>query len=389
MKKLFFVVVVCVGTMLNAHTQNTLYVNAGIEASGSGTSWLTAYKTLSEALDFANQPANANITNINVAAGTYLPTNQYGGTARDATFAIMRSNLKIYGGFNAADGTRNFTNNPTILSGNIGDINSADDNNYHVMLIAGVDFQTDSLVVDGFTITGGKADGDDILFINERYPYQGNGAGIYSFQNTGDKIALRNCIISGNMAVNSGGGMSNENSSPLILTNVTISGNSAGMGGGIYNIDTAPILNNVTISGNTASYGGGMYNMGSSPILINLTISGNTADIDGGGIVNNFLSNPKIRNTIVYGNNSGIFNGIMSNPDIAYSLVQEMGGDENNNNLDGIIDPLFINQQVAGLSTAGDYRLKLEVLLLIRVTMLIYPQASLPIWPETHAYITA
>src|SRR5204863_3203655 len=57
-----------------------------------------------------------------------------------------------------------------------------------------------------------------------------------------------------------------------------VSGNQAGVGGGIYG---SPTITNSTISGNSGSpYGGGIYG---SPIVTNSTITGNSAS-EGGGI---------------------------------------------------------------------------------------------------------
>ena len=72
---------------------------------------------------------------------------------------------------------------------------------------------------------------------------------------------------------NGGGGMSNEQTSPT-LKNVTFNGNVAagnesvvGKGGGIYNyVNADPTLTNVTFSGNTAGIGGGMYSVDSNNI---------------------------------------------------------------------------------------------------------------------------
>jgi hypothetical protein len=155
--------------------------------------------------------------------------------------------------------------------------------------------------------------------------------------NESSSPVLSNVTISGNSA-DYGGGMVNINSSP-VLTNVTISGNSAsdsiiiGGGGGMYNYYSSPVLTNVSFSGNSADQGGGMYNYASLPVLINVTLSGNSADQRGGGMFNNTSSSPQIRNSIIWGNTApllygpGMYNDDTSNvPAITYSIVQGSTG---------------------------------------------------------------
>jgi predicted outer membrane repeat protein len=200
-----------------------LYVNQAVSSSGDGTTWATAFKTLQEALQL-NCPS---VTQIWVAAGTYYPTADATGNlspanARTKTF-VMKNNLAIYGGF-PNDGTgsmanRNWTTNPTILSGEIQQDNDASNNSFHVIL----NYQTSltsTAVLDGFTITGGDM------------PYDIGGSW--------------------------GGGMLNFESSPS-LSNITFSGNSARFGGGMFNHNSTPSLSNVTFSGNSAEFGGGMF----------------------------------------------------------------------------------------------------------------------------------
>src|SRR5262249_8096876 len=140
---------------------------------------------------------------------------------------------------------RNVATNVTTLSGEIGDPTKTADNSYHVVYSSGLD---KTAILDGFTITGGNADGGSLS--------------------------------------NFGGGMYNDNSSPT-LTNVTFSGNYASNGGGgMYNYtNCSPTLTDVTFSGNSALYGGGLYNFNSgSPRLTNVTFSRNSASNYGGGL---------------------------------------------------------------------------------------------------------
>jgi predicted outer membrane repeat protein len=131
--------------------------------------------------------------------------------------------------------------------------------------------------------------------------------------------------------------MYNHTSSSLVLTGVTISVNSAGDGGGIYNHSSSLVLTNVSISGNSAGEaGGGIYNQDSSPKIRNNVIWVNTAatsaGIDGFGSV--------IRYSIVQ--------------DSSYSGTPDAEGNMN-------IDPLFESLDPASgtlTTTGGNYRLK-------------------------------
>ena len=74
--------------------------------------------------------------------------------------------------------------NPTILSGDIGTVGVNGDNSNHVVYVDGVTYEniTGSSVIDGFTITAGKADGD--------YPHY-LGGGLYCAGSGSGKSAAR------------------------------------------------------------------------------------------------------------------------------------------------------------------------------------------------------
>ena len=70
------------------------------------------------------------------------------------------------------------------------------------------------------------------------------------------------------------------------LTNTSVSGNSAGFGGGVTNwLGKVTLLNNCTVSGNSADCGGGLYNFYGTAKLTNCIVSGNSAG-HGGGVYN-------------------------------------------------------------------------------------------------------
>lgn len=359
-----------------AATATVIYVDGSAAGpTHDGTSWGNAYITLQDALAAATAGEE-----IWVAAGIYYPDEGSGATADvvSATFTL-KTGVAIYGGF---DGTeterteRNWLTNLTILSGDLTqndpDINSngvitdpatiAAPNAYHVVSADSADGST---ILDGFTITGGHADGD---FTNGC----GDACGGGLLLDNNSAVQLNNLAIQGNFADFYGAGITAIDSTPS-LQNVTIQGNRANnSGGGMYNLRSNSILTNVAFSGNRASSrGGALYNyrVPTVVILTNVTISGNRAQHSGGGI-RNVESAAALQNSILWNNSANneqqISNGTDGSAVVTQSLVENAFsggswdstlGTDGGNNLDS--DPLFttaINPTDAP-TLAGDLRL--------------------------------
>lgn len=182
--------------------------------------------------------------------------------------------------------------------------------------------------------------------------------------NSASASKFNNVTITNNVSLGAnggGGGLANVGASALVLTNVTLSGNSTeGNGGAISNLLGASSMqmNNVLITGNTANNGAGISNLNSSPVLTNVTISGNQANA-GGGIYNSNGSSPQLQNTIVFGNSSGVANNTGTDmPIYKNSLVQALSG-TGLISFNGAATDLFVSPQSPGLTTGGNYRLKI------------------------------
>ena len=332
------------------------------EDAANATSWVTACNDLQAVIN-ASEAGDE----VWVAVGTYKPNrpsnnlNIIDSTNRNNSF-VLASNVAIYGGF-PADADENTTmndrvlpsleNRGSILSGDIDNDGTFEGNSSRVVVSEG---NVGTASIDGFTITGGNAD---------RSTGGTDGGGM---RNISSSPIMKNLLITENRADRNGGGMYNNNASPF-LSNVSIINNN---GGGMSNISSFPILFNVSIINNTTLYtGGGIDNSNSSPTLINVLIDGNIAGNGVGGIFNGEDSNPILINVTIskhfgggllnYNSSPTIYNSIImwnnglgdyrSSPTYFHSLVQNVTTPDENGNLDGTLDPLFVNTE------EGDFRL--------------------------------
>ncbi|RLI51104.1 MAG: hypothetical protein DRP09_19550 [Candidatus Thorarchaeota archaeon] len=124
--------------------QDIIYVDQDAYGVNAGTSWTNAYTNLRSALDRAAEGCG---TEIWVAEGTYAPV------AGDVqTFALI-DGVALYGGFPEGGGDwgeRNWLDNETILSGDIGG---------GILSVITAENIDSSAILDGFTITDGLVEG--------------------------------------------------------------------------------------------------------------------------------------------------------------------------------------------------------------------------------------
>jgi hypothetical protein len=226
-----------------------------------------------------------------------------------------------------------------------------DDNSYRVLFALGGNGRA---VLDGVTVTGGNADGDDVnlasfsgLFVDDsmvtvyRCVFEGNrslgtGGGMSSAY--GARSRVLNCVFRNNEAL-SGGGISNVAADEVVIERSVFADNTAGLsgsGGALFSEQVSPWIINCQFTGNSALLGGAMLNMqNSSPFIVNTVFLGNAATaasalwIDDSG-------QGRLENCIFWNNGAEAIQGPAR---VSHSCVE--GGLLGRGNID--TDPLFVD----------------------------------------------
>lgn len=257
---------------------DALYIATDGDDEKDGSSWENAKKDLSKLLE----ASYSNGKTIFVAQGSY-----YADIEREniTKFFRLKSDVKIYGGFDAKNelGIRNYTS--SILEGKL-----SEEKNTKIILIGNT--LSDATVLDGFVIQNGKKTGK-----NQK------GAGLYL-----------------------------NNSNPQ-LNNLTFIGNSVigegSRGGAIYNESTKenpshPSINNARFSKNTATdIGGAIYNNNSNIKISKSTFNNNNTEA-GGGAIFSFIDKEIANRSITISNSSFIGNSSEVNGGAIYSNMTDL-----------------------------------------------------------------
>ncbi len=282
MKKHLLLLLACsLATYLNA--QQIWYVNQNASGNNTGASWTDAFIDLQDGLSIAEHGDQ-----IWVAIGTYHPTNSLD---RNISFNLPNG-IRLYGGFSGNETTldqRNPETNITILSGEIGEPDLAEDNSYHVLTIYQGDANT---ILDGFLIKDGYGDHTFSGFPNEygggvlvaadaSWPLAepiishcrfernraGSGGGLACIGNDGSICSpiIRQCSFLRNLGEYYGGALyksgKNRSDAAFCISDCSFEDNRASLGGGltIYEpSDTVRILH-CSFSRDTATEAGGVY----------------------------------------------------------------------------------------------------------------------------------
>ena len=206
-----------------AQPANIIYVNHAATGTGDGTSWSNAYTDARTA--FISAP---NSSQIWMAKGKYIRI----GTNRNAVFGWETENISLYGGF-SGDGTetsiqdRDWVNNKTILSGDLGNDNDPSNNAYHVFMgpLGNINQPIHYAYINGIIIQDGNANGSG----STKTGRMGAGVLLWSYVTN---VKFENCVIQNNTAVGGAGIHASSEGRELYLnmTNCRLTNNTARVG---------------------------------------------------------------------------------------------------------------------------------------------------------------
>jgi CSLREA domain-containing protein len=300
-----YLVSICISTVLFALTPttatalpagNTIIVNSTLDVA-NGTDGLC---TLREAITAANTDTASGPTAGECGAGSSgdSDTISLTGVAGTITLGSALPNITADVSINGPGASQ------LTISGN------------NIFRVFSLTLSSGLVSFSGLTITNGRISNDV-------------GGGIYNQSSA--NVNVTDSTISNSFAI-LGGGIANSSTGTFTITNSTLNNNSASVGGGCYNgLGTLNVINstlnnnvansgngggiitgsntlnviNSTLHGNSASAGGGAIYNNSPDAVINIsqsTITQNSAILGGGGVGNNNGAPIKIINTIVANN---------------------------------------------------------------------------------------
>ena len=335
------ILLVCISSS-QIQAQNPYYVDASASGSNDGSSWSDAWVDLQDALNNAGMGDT-----IWVAQGTYLPT----ATADRTIYFEIPDGVSLYGGFDGSESQldqRDYENNQTILSGDIGMVDDSTDNSYHVVYFYNASNRTR---LNGFVVTGGHTGffmpqseepdpsifsdtlgGGGIVNVAEGATESSNpaienclitgntgmlGAGFCNYTDAGTTgPSIQKCMFENNTGM-IGGGMNNfvfnNGLCEASIDSCLFADNKAEMvsGGGFASMsmggESSPVLQYCSFENNSANEGGGFAVSAmkvnsqagtANPELYYCAFSGNRASQDGGGIITNVSPDCQIELTL-------------------------------------------------------------------------------------------
>jgi hypothetical protein len=245
MKKLFTALFFLLSMGLFAQDPVVYHVDSAA-TGGNGLTWTEAFNDLQEALAVA-----VSGDTIKVAQGAYKPDGPGGDPA--ATFLIA-VNLTLLGGYPTGGGAPDPEVYETILSGDLngddvpGDfVTNRGDNVMTVVRVPGG--SEISLILDGFTIRNGQADG-----LASNFETKGGGLFCAGLNN----VIIRNCRFLNHFAKEQGGAIHAQLNQIELEACVFEHNATDGLGAGLNMDNAAGTLTNCSFLENTATDGGGL-----------------------------------------------------------------------------------------------------------------------------------
>ena len=281
-----------------------VYVDVDSTASApDGRAWSRAYKSVLTGVTAAKARAGSSPNGrceVWVAEGVY-----YLYTSGRTNTLAMQTKVDLYGGFVGNEKhrgpQRDWNAHQTTLDGG--------NNSTHSLQVYHVVTGSNDAVLDGFVITKGNASGS--LSSDQK-----RGGGMYNY---GVSPVVRNCLFTGNSAIDRGGGMNTDYGSPHVESCRFVN-NIAANGGGAYNEGQSnsawisPTFIDCTFEGNQATDGtfggGGMYNNQYAATYIEgCTFRLNETNGSGGGMRNYTSSAPQIVDSLFLQNSAQVNGG--------------------------------------------------------------------------------
>lgn len=304
-----------------------VFVDSDAPGANNGTSWLNAFNDLQDGLAAA-RPGDV----IKVAQGVYTPDLGLGSGAdgRFASFAL-KPEVKLMGGFAGYSvlptwqwDNRNPQLYVTVLSGDLsGNDSPIDPNDHDAVLrllsapsraencytVVTLSNTSANTLLDGFTITGGNANGQDDA--------TKRGAGIRARMSS---ATIKDCTIIACSAFNAGGAMYTDGGDPNVVGCAFIANYAENNGAGLFNFAADPNISACLFEHNVGHWqcdGGAIHNYDSNSVIVDCTFQYNDNVRSGGGIFN-YQSDPNIADCIFIENTvrdkgGGIYNKTNSN----------------------------------------------------------------------------
>jgi len=260
--------------------QTIVYVDQTASGLNDGSSWSNAFTDIQSALDEAAITATEGTPNqVWVKSGTYYPTS---GTNASISLSL-KNNVELFGGFGGTETTlsqRDFKDNITTLSGNIG--NQADSlDNSDVIVSVSADI-TDRVLIDGFHLEGAYGTGAvsgaihyfsspgeiEVHNCTFRNNFGLGGSAISGFNGTvNGKFTLVNSFFIDNGAFNLGSTSAVAIRAEFIIHGCVFTRNKASGGGAISLFQGEGSISNCTFYDNSAIVGSAIT-VNSNPVAV-------------------------------------------------------------------------------------------------------------------------